>query len=127
MKELSKVKPEKVTLAIHGKEREIRFSFSAWGVLEEELGGLDLDKLQKMVEEKPFNTIPHLLYIALVDKSAYTDEEGNVYPEVTEQNILEEYGFADIQMITKVFYRALYGSLPDVDEAKKAVEAKKTK
>ena len=30
MAELDKVKTEKVTLKIHGKEREIKFPFSAW-------------------------------------------------------------------------------------------------
>ena len=114
--ELAKVKPEKVTLFIHGKEREIKFGFSAWAKLETEYGGLkNLEKMQKEVEEKPFNAIPHLLYIGLVDK------EG-----VTEENILDDYGLNDIQMISEVFNRAIYGSLPQTEEgSKRAVEAKK--
>ena len=52
MTELEKVKEEKVTLKIKGKEREIKYGFSAWAVIEEELGGLDkLDKLQEQVEK----------------------------------------------------------------------------
>ena len=110
MTELEKVKEEKVTLLIHGKEREIRFGFSAWAKLEEEYGGLkNLEKMQKKIEERPFATIPHLLYIGLIDK------EG-----VTEENILDEYGLADIEKITEVFNRAIYGSLPQGDESKKA-------
>ena len=35
MTELEKVKEEKVTLKIKGKEREIRYGFSAWAVIEE--------------------------------------------------------------------------------------------
>lgn len=113
-KELDNVRGEKVTLKIGGKEREIKFGFSAWAKLEEEYGGLkNLDKMQKEVEEKPFNTIPHLLYIGLVDK------EG-----VTEENILDDYGINDIQMISEVFNRAIYGSLP-IDEKKVVKEAKK--
>ena len=113
MNELEKVNPEKVTLMIHGKEREIKFGFSAWAKLENEYGGLkNLEKMQKEIEEKPFNVIPHLLFIGLVDK------EG-----VTEDNILDEYGLQDIQMISEVFNRAIYGSLPQ--ESKKEVEAKK--
>ena len=113
MTELDKVKSEKVTLKIHGKEREIKYPFSAWAVIEEELGGLDnLDKLQEQVEKHPFKTIPHLIYIGLVDK------EG-----VEEATVLDEYGLGDIEMITKVFEKALYGSLPE--ETKKAVKEAK--
>ena len=113
-KELDKVKSEKVTIKIHGKEREIKFGFTAWAKLEEEFGGVkNLDKLQKQVEEKPFSTIPHLLYIGLVDK------EG-----VTEENILDDYGLGDIQFITEKFSEALYGSLPTQGKEKKVkVEA----
>ena len=111
--ELKKVRGEKVTLKIHGEEREIRFGFSAWAVLEEEYNGLkNLEKLQKAVEEKPFNTLPHLLYIGLVNK------EG-----VTEENILDEYGLGDIEVISDVFNRAIYGSLPE-EEKKAVTEAK---
>lgn len=112
-KELENVKSEKVTLIIKGKEREIKFCFSAWGKLEEKYGGLkNLENLQKQIEEKPFSTIPQLLYIGLVDK------EG-----VTEENILDEYGLNDIQYISEVFNRALYGSLPQADNSKTEVEA----
>ena len=114
MEELEKIKPEKVTLFIHGKEREIKFNFSAWAKLEKEFGGLkNLSKLQEQVENEPFTVIPHLLFIGLKDK------EG-----VTEENILDEYGLQDIQMISEAFNKALYGSLPKEDESKKEVEAK---
>ncbi len=112
-KELNNVRGEKVTLFIKGKEREIKFGFSAWAILEKEYGGLkNLEKLQKQVEEMPFNTLPHLLYIGLVDKE-----------DVTEENILDEYGLADIEIVSEVFNRAIYGSLP-VDEKKAVKEAK---
>lgn len=111
MSELENVKGEKVTLFIHGKEREIRFGFSAWAKLEEEYGGLkNLEKMQEQIEDKPFTYIPHLLFIGLVDK------EG-----VTEENILDEYSLKDIQMISEVFNKALNGALPQ--EAKTEVEA----
>ena len=113
MTELEKVKEEKVTLKIKGKEREIRYGFSAWAVIEEELGGLDnLDKLQEQVEKFPFKTIPHLIYIGLVDKEC-----------VEESTVLDEYGLGDIEMITKIFEKALYGSLPESE--KKAVKEAK--
>ena len=122
-KELNKVQPEKVTLFIHGKEREIKFGFSAWAKLEKEMGGLkNLKKLQEQISNEPFSTIPHLMFIGLIDKSAYTDEKGNTYPEITEDNILDEYGLNDIQTISETFQKALYGSLPS-DESKKEVEA----
>lgn len=112
-KELDKVRGEKVTLKIGGREREIKFGFSAWAILEKEYDGLkNLEKLQKEVEERPFNTLPHLLFVGLVDK------EG-----VTEDTILDDYGLNDIQMIAETFNRAIYGSLP-VEEKKAVKEAK---
>lgn len=109
--ELENVKPEKVTLMIHGKEREIKFDFTAWGKLEKEYGGLkNLEaKMEQEIADYPFNTIPHLLFIGLVDK------EG-----VTEENILDEYGMNDIEMISEKFTLALYGSLPQKKVGKEA-------
>lgn len=113
-KELEKVKAEKVTLKIKGEEREIRFGFSAWGVLEKEYGGIkNILKLQKEVEERPFETLPHLLYIGLVDKDG-----------VDEATILDDYGLADIEYISEIFAKALYGSLPEVEGKKAEKEAK---
>ena len=120
-KELEKVKAEKVTLKIHGVEREIKFGFSAWAILEEEYGGLkNIEKLEKQVKEKPFNTLPHLIYIGLVDKSPIIDGE-EVF-EITDKNILDDYGLADVDLITDVFDRAFSGSLP-TDEKKAVKEA----
>lgn len=100
--ELDKVAEEKVTLMIGGKEREIKFGFSTWGKLTKEFGGLDkLDKLQEEVEKDPFTIIPKLIWIALKDK------EG-----LEEETFLDEYGIADIGVVTEAFQKALYGSLP---------------
>jgi len=113
MTELDKVKSEKVTLKIGGKERELKYSFSVWAVIEKEIGGLDnLDKLQEKVEKFPFQTIPHLIYIGL------TDKEG-----ITEETVLDDYGLGDMKQIVKVFEKALYGSLPE--DSKKAVKEAK--
>lgn len=122
-KELDKIQPEKVTLKIHGKEREIKFTFSAWAKLEKEYGGIkNITKMDKQIEETPFEVIPHLLYIGLVDKSPFKDEEGKEH-EITEENILDEYGLNDVQKITEVFSKALYGSMPEDDGKNKKVEA----
>lgn len=111
--ELEKVNAGKVTLMIHGKEREIKFGFSAWAILEKEYNGIkNLEKLQKQVEEKPFETLPHLIYIGLVNK------EG-----VDEATVLDDYGLADIEEVSEKFAKALYGSLPDA-EKKAVMEAK---
>lgn len=119
-KELEKIEPKKVTLMIHGKEREIKFGFSAWAKIEKEFGGVkNFDKLQKKIESEPFETIPHLIFLGVKDKSAFIDSEGNKYPEVTEENILDDYGLGDIQMISEKFSEALYGSLPQDESGKK--------
>ena len=124
-KELNKVKSEKIMLMIHGKEREIRFGFTAWAKLEKEMGGLkNLSKLQETIQNEPFSTIPHLMFIGLLDKSPF-ERDGEMI-ELTEENILEEYGLGDINKITEVFQKALYGSLP-TGELKKEVEATEMK
>ncbi len=113
-KELEKVDSKKVLIKIKGKERELKFSFKAWAILEREYGGIkNIVKLQKEVEEKPFETLPHLIYVGLVDK------EG-----VEEDNVLDDFGFGDIEYISERLTEALYGSLPEVEEKKAGKEAK---
>lgn len=113
-RELDKVLPTKATLKIHGKEREFKFGFSAWAKIEKEYGGLkNITKLEKDIEDTPFEIIPHLMYLALVDK------EG-----VTEENILDEYGLNDMHEVMQVFEKAFYGSLP-VDTEKKTDKMKR--
>lgn len=107
-KELSKIKSEKNTIKIKGKEREVKFNFSVWAKLEEEYNGLEsFEQIEKDITEKPFRTIPHLIYLALQDK------EG-----VDESNVLDEYGLSDMPEISKVLYSALYGSLPEGNKKK---------
>ena len=113
-KELEKVDSKKVLIKIKGKERELRFNFKAWAILEREYGGIkNITKLQKEVEEKPFETLPHLIYIGLVDK------EG-----IEEDSVLDDFGLGDIDYISGKFAEALYGSLPEVEEKKAGKEAK---
>lgn len=110
-KELDKIAPEKVTLKIKGKDREIKFNFSAWAIIEKEYGGIkNIEKMEADIQERPFEIIPHLMYIALVDK------EG-----ITEENILDDYGLGDMNFVAEVFRKALYGSLPQDDNTKKEV------
>ena len=113
-KELDKVRGEKVTITINGEERELKFGFSVWAKLEDEMGGLkNLEKLEKQIEERPFNTLPHLFYLALTNKE-----------DVTEDNILDDYGLNDIEELGDKFNKLVYGSLP-IDEKKAVKEAKK--
>ena len=113
-KELEKVQAEPVTINIQGKERELKYTFKTWAILEKEYNGIkNITKLQKEIEERPFQTLPHLIYIGLVDK------EG-----VTEENVLEDYGLGDIDYLSEKFAMALWGSLPE-DEKKAVKEAKK--
>ena len=72
IKELDKVKSEKNVLFIHGKEREIKFGFTAWGELEKKYGGIKhLDKLQKEIKlaEAGFSVLnisPLIFFLILV-------------------------------------------------------------
>ena len=109
MSELNKVKSAATTLKIGGRDRVIKFGFSAWSKLEEKYGGIkNIENLQKDVEEKPFQTVPYLIWLGLQDK------EG-----VTEETVLDDYGMSDIAKISEVLYGALYGSLPKAEEEKK--------
>ena len=56
---------EKVTLKIHGKEREIRFTFSAWAKLEEEYGGVkNFVKMQEQIQSAA--SFPIILHFMLL-------------------------------------------------------------
>lgn len=104
------ITPVTSTLRIKGKDREIKYNFSAWREIEKKYGSIgNLAQLDKDVQEKPFETIPELIYAGLVDK------EG-----VTKENCLDDYTMADMQEISTVLFTALYGSLPK-EEKKKAV------
>lgn len=112
--ELEKIEPTNCTLKIAGKERQIKFGFSAWAKIEKTYGSVsNFAQIEKDMQEKPFETIPKLIYIGLVDK------EG-----VTEETVLDDYGFEDIELISKVLTQAMVGSLP-VDKSKKKVTTMK--
>ena len=100
MSELDKITPSKITIKIKGEEREIKFGFSAWAELEKKYGTVsNFKKIVKDVQERPFATIPELIYIGLVDKSG-----------VTKETVLDDYGITDMDYISEILYKALYGS-----------------
>lgn len=100
--ELEKIEPKKHVLKIQGREREIKFNFSAWKEIEKKYGSVNnVQQLMKDVTEKPFQTLPELVYIALIDKEGL--EPGTC---------LDEFGLADMQMITNIVTEAFRGSLP---------------
>mgnify|MGYP006974627979 CR=1 FL=1 len=103
-KELEKVDTKKVTIKIKGKERELKFGFKAWAILEREYGGIkNITKLQKAVEERPFETLPHLIYIGLVDKEGI--EEESVLDDFVFQFLVAFSGFL-FNFIHPLFYFA---------------------
>lgn len=109
MSELEKVKSSDVTLKIGGRERKIKFGFSAWAELEKKYDGIkNLGQMEKDMQEKPFQTIPFLIWIGLQDK------EG-----LTEETVLDDFGMQDVEKISEVLASALYGSLPKAEEEKK--------
>lgn len=109
MSELEKVKSSDVTLKLGGRDRKIKFGFSAWAKLEEKYDGIkNLGQMEKDMQEKPFQTIPFLIWIGLQDK------EG-----LTEETVLDEYSMKDIEAVSETLAKALYGSLPKVEEEKK--------
>lgn len=108
--ELEKVEKTEVSLVIKGKNRKIKYGFSAWAQLEKKYGGIkNLNLLEEDIQSHPFEIIPFLLWIGLQDK------EG-----LKEENFLDEYGMEDMQSISEVLFKALYGALPKDAEEKKA-------
>ena len=113
LEELEKIKPEKVTIKIQGREREIKFTFSTWARIEKEYGGLDnLDKLFSNLDTMPYTTILNVLWLGLQDK------EG-----LDEETFLDEYSVSDVPMITEKFNKAFSSSLPKNKDSKTKVEA----
>lgn len=113
MEELEKVKPSKVMISVNGEQREIKYNFSAWAEIEKLYGGVkNFSLIEKDMKEKPFETLPKMIYIGLVNK------EG-----VTETNCLDDYSMAEIEDVVKKLEEALYGSLPKGDGKKKKVKA----
>lgn len=109
MSELEKVKTTEASLKLGGRERKIKYGFSAWAKLEEKYGGVkNLGQMEKDMQEKPFQTIPFLIWIGLQDK------EG-----LTEETVLDDYSMQDVDKISEVLASALYGSLPKAEEEKK--------
>lgn len=113
--ELSTVKPEKITVKINGEDREIKFNFRAWAVLQEEYGGLNnFDRLKTDMQTKPFTTLPHLIWIALVDKDG-----------LDEDHILDDYGLGDVEGLSNILERAMSSSLPDQNKKKSTAPKKR--
>lgn len=111
--DLEKIESSKSTLFIKGREREIKYGFSAWAKLDRKYNGIlkNIDQLQKDFEDDPFTTYPYIIYLGLQDK------EG-----VTEENVLDEFGINDLETISTVILKALWGSLPQgTDTEKKTV------
>ena len=107
--ELEKVEKTEASLVIKGKNRKIKYGFSAWAQLEKKYGGIkNLNLLEEDIQSHPFETIPFLLWIGLQDK------EG-----LTEETVLDEYSMHDVEKISEVLASALYGSLPKAEEEKK--------
>lgn len=109
MSELEKVKPTDVSIKLGGRERKIKYGFSAWAKLEEKYGGIkNLGQMEKDMQEKPFQTIPFLIWIGLQDKDG-----------LTEETVLDDYTIQDVTEIADILASALYGSLPKGEEEKK--------
>lgn len=111
--ELNKVKKSDCKLMIGGKERLIRFGFSAWAKLEEKYGSIqNIERLEKEMEEKPMTHLIELCWIGLQDKEVYNEEGKRTGKQLNKDTLLDEYTVADVQSISEIVMGALYGSLP---------------
>ncbi|MCQ2589296.1 MAG: hypothetical protein MJ179_02625 [Treponema sp.] len=116
-KELEKVTESRNALVIGGKERIIRFGFSAWAKLEEKYGSIqNIEKLEKEMEEKPMTELRELAWIGLTDKEVYNSEGKRTGKQLDKETFLDEFSLADIEQVTSVVMGALYGALPKTEE-----------
>lgn len=112
MTELEKIEPKKTVLKIGGRERELKFNFSAWKEIEKKYGSVNnIEALVKDMNDKPFQTLPEIVYIALVDKEGLEKE-----------TCLDEFGMKEMQYIINAVSQALTDSLPTDLNKKKAVK-----
>lgn len=114
MSELSNVKPTDVKITIGGKERNLKYGFSAWAKLEEKYDGIkNIARMEADMVDRPFQTLPFLIWIGL------TDKEG-----LSEDTVLDEFGMEDLKEISDKVAIALYGSVPAEVEEKKIAKKK---
>lgn len=115
--ELDKIEPTKCYISINGEKREVKFTFSAWAKLEKKYGSINnIGQIEVDLQERPFEVLPELIYIGLVDKSGIDEDKL--------ETILDDYDMNNITEIADVLNIALSGSLP-VDNKKKVVQQKK--
>ena len=115
--ELDKIKKTENKLMIGGKERVIRFGFSAWAKLEEMYGSIqNIERLEKEMEDKPMTHLIELCWIGLTDKQAYNADGKATGKQLNKETLLDDYTMADVEMVTNVVMGALYGSLPKDEE-----------
>lgn len=106
MSGLNKIEKTKCFVSINGEQREVRFVFSTWAKIEKKYGSISNFKaIEKDMQEKPFETLPFLIYSALVNK------EG-----VTEETCLDDYDLSTINEVAEIMNKAMIGSMPVVDE-----------
>lgn len=106
MSELEQIERKKFYVKVNGEKREVRFNFSAWAKIEKKYGSVtNFKNIEKDLKDKPFETLPFLIYAGLVNK------EG-----VTEENCLDDYDLTTIDELKDVLQYAMTGSLPDAKE-----------
>lgn len=117
MNELEKIKKTDNKLLIYGKERIVRFGFSAWVELEEKYGSIqNIEKLEKEMENKPITELIELCWIGLTDKFEYNENGKRTGKLLDKKTLLDEYTMVDAKKISDVVMGALFGSLPSSDK-----------
>lgn len=100
--ELEQIKDSENYVEIAGKKRLIKFTFSAWAKLEEIYGGIsNFDAMEEDLKNKPFKTIPKLIWIGLRDKE-----------DLDEETFLDDYDMDKIDELSTVLGKAIQDSLP---------------
>lgn len=118
--QLEQVIPNKFSICIKGKEREIKFGNMALAKIERKYGSVsNFNALQKDMETKPMDTIPWLLSICMKDKSDIGD---------TIDDILEAFDDSDLLIsdVAEILGEAMNSAMSRINDTGKK-KAKKMK
>lgn len=118
--QLEQVIPNRFSISIKGKEREIKFGNMALAKIERKYGSVsNFNALQKDMETKPMDTIPWLLSICMKDKSDIGD---------TIDDILEAFDDSDLLIsdVAEILGEAMNSAMSRINDSGKK-KAKKMK
>ena len=118
--QLEQVVPNKFSICIKGKEREIKFGNLALAMIERKYGSVtNFAQLEKDMNEKPMETIPWLLSICMKDKTDIGDTVDDLLIALDDSDLL-------ISDVSQILGEAMNSSMSNLASTGKKKAGKKT-